>query len=115
MITDQPLFLLPSNSQKGEIAHSFEDCLMMLDICPILISEWDKYLFDALIMEYSCYNILSLLKNSLGSTAHGDIAPHSRLLISNGSAGDGSMSFGWALSMLDGRILARCSGPAPGL
>jgi hypothetical protein len=77
------------------------------------LPEWDRSLFDEIIMAHSCYEIIALLRNALDATPDDTTAPYS-LLVSDGLAGDGSMSFGWAFSMPDGRILARCSGPAPG-
>jgi hypothetical protein len=97
--------LLPTNTQQGgEIAHSFEDYLKALP-------DWDKSLFNGLIMENSCYNIPALLLHltQLPTTAsrhtHYSSATVQQAMVP---------SFGWALSMLGGRILARCSGPAPG-
>jgi hypothetical protein len=105
VITSQPQ-LLPTDHPQGEISHSFEEYLTTLP-------EWDRSLFDEIIMAHSCYEIIALLRNALDATPDDTTAPYS-LLVSDGLAGDGSMSFGWAFSMPDGRILARCSGPAPG-
>jgi hypothetical protein len=64
-------------------------------------------------MEVSCHEILDLLPPARASEDT-TLADPNTLLVSDGSAGDELMSFGWVLSLHDGTVLARCSGPAPG-
>ena len=64
-------------------------------------------------MEVSCHEILARFQHVRKDNVQPGSAPYS-LLVSDGSAGNNSMSFGWVLSMLDGTVLAKCSTPAPG-
>ena len=77
------------------------------------LPDWDKSLFDGLSMEVSCHDILARFQHTRKYNVQPGSAPYS-LLVSDGSAGNNSMSFGWVLSMLDGTVLAKCSTPAPG-
>jgi hypothetical protein len=79
----------------------------------LTLPDWDKSLFDGLIMEVSCHEILDRLPPARTAAETSRAAPNT-LLLSDGSAGDDSMSFGWVLSLYDGTVLARCSGPAAG-
>jgi hypothetical protein len=65
-----------------------------------------KSLFDGLIMMESYFDIIALLKNALQYYADSDgLAPPSSLPVSDGSAGDNAMSFGWVFSKQDGCTL----------
>jgi hypothetical protein len=78
-----------------------------------MLPEWDRTLFDGLILVESCYKILERLKNALDLVDDNGEAPYT-LFVSDGSAGDDSMSFGWVVCMQNNITLARSSGPAPG-
>ena len=78
-----------------------------------MLPEWDRTLFDGLILVDSCYKILERLKSALELADAAGEAPYT-LFVSDGSAGNDSMSFGWVLCMQNDITLARCSGPAPG-
>jgi hypothetical protein len=100
IITSQPALLPPD--PRATITSTFEDYLATL-------SDWDKSLYDGLLMEVSCHEILNLLPPAQVSVDTTHAAPYT-LLVSD----DESMSFGWVLSLHDGTVLAQCSGPAPG-
>jgi hypothetical protein len=104
MITKLPLLLPPDCPIT--FASTFDEYLEMLP-------EWDRTLFDGLVLVESCYEILERLKNALELANDNGEAPYT-LFVSNGSAGDGSMSFRWVLCMQNDITLAQCSGPAPG-
>jgi hypothetical protein len=83
---------------------SFQD---YLDTIP----EWERDLFQDLDMTYSCYTMIEMI-TAFDPEIHN---LHAQLLnVSDGSAFDSSMSFGWAMSHPDGTRLATCSGPAYG-
>jgi hypothetical protein len=100
IITSQPALLPPD--PRATIISTFEDYLATLP-------DWDKSLFDGLLMKVSCHKI----PPAQASTDTTHAAPYT-ILVSDGSACDKSMSFGWVLSLHDGTVLARCSGPVPG-
>jgi hypothetical protein len=61
-------------------------------------------------MFYPCYDLIALID---ATTSNTDIEIH-LLAVSDGSAFDQSMSFGWSMSLPSGLRLATCAGPAPG-
>jgi hypothetical protein len=106
MITTLPLLLPPDFPLP--FASTFEE--EYLETLP----DWDRTLFDGLILIKSCYGILlDHLRNALEfADDNGDTLY--TLFVSDGSTGDDSIAFSWVLSMLNETILARCSGSAPG-
>jgi hypothetical protein len=96
IITPQPALLPPD--PRATITSTFEDYLATLP-------DWDKSIFDGLLMEVSCHEILDFLPSARASADTRHTAPNT-LQVSNGSAGDKSLSFGWVLSLHDGTVLA---------
>jgi hypothetical protein len=71
----------------------------------------EKDLFQDLDMSQDCYAFTDLVSDF--DPEYNDLLVQ-LLNVSDGSAFDASMSFGWAMSLPDGTRLATCSGPAPG-
>jgi hypothetical protein len=71
----------------------------------------EKDLFQDLQMSQDCYAFLDLV--TAFDPEDTDLLVQ-LLNVSDGSAFDSSMSFGWAMSLPDGTRLATCSGPAHG-
>jgi hypothetical protein len=88
IITSPQTTLLPPYSQATITStFKFEDYLATLP-------DWDKSLFDGLLMEVSCHEILDLLPPARAAADTLHAAPNT-LLVSDGSAGNEWMSFGW--------------------
>jgi hypothetical protein len=68
---------------------------------------WETELFLQLTMEVDCYTFLELVNEQ-------PAADIQLLTMSDGSDDAGAMTFGWILSLPNGRRLARCSGLAYG-
>jgi hypothetical protein len=85
IITSQTT-LLPPDTQ-AVITSTFEDYLSTLP-------DWDKSLFDGLIMEVSYHEILNRLPPERAAVDMSRAAPNT-LLVSNGSAGKEMMAFSW--------------------
>jgi hypothetical protein len=76
-----------------------------------LLPPSERDLFQDLEMFYDCYAFIDLV--SAFDPEYNDL--HVQLYnVSDGSAFNTSMSFGWAMSLPDGTRLATCSGPAYG-
>jgi hypothetical protein len=101
-IIAQPLPKLISNPITSPSA-TFTDHLTSLP-------PWEIQLFESLEMHHSCYELIELIAES---NTDSDIELH-LLAVSDGSAFDRSMSFGWSMSLPSGHRLATCAGPAPG-
>jgi hypothetical protein len=76
------------------------------------LPKWEIQLFDSLDMFHPCYDLIDIISaNPPDEDQYLDIQ---LLAISDGSAFDKSMSFGWSMSLLSGQRLATCAGPVPG-
>jgi hypothetical protein len=75
------------------------------------LPDWEQNLFESLDMFYTCYELIALITNVANTTNNTD---KHLLSVSNGSAFDRSMSFGWTMSLLNGTRLVMCAGPAHG-
>jgi hypothetical protein len=76
-----------------------------------LLPPWELDLFESLDMFFPCYELIDLISSNPPENPDIDIQ---LLAVSDGSAFDKSMSFGWSMSLLSGLRLATCAGPAPG-
>ena len=94
-LTHQPIPVQPSSFQE------YIDAL----------TKSDRDLFQELDMQYDCYAILDMV--SAFDPTFNNLHVH-LLNVSDGSAFDDSMSFGWVMSLPDGTRLVTCSGPAYG-
>jgi hypothetical protein len=72
---------------------------------------WEQNLFESLDMFYTCYEMITLITNETLTDTDLDM---NLISVSDGSAFDLSMSFGWTMSLLSGTRLATCAGPAHG-
>jgi hypothetical protein len=95
------------------IPETFEE---YVDALPL----WEQDLFSQLEMSFGCYTILDLIDqypvaNPSGSPDQFQRQLSSLLAVSNGSSMDGSMTFGWTMSLPNSQRIASCAGPAPGL
>jgi hypothetical protein len=76
-----------------------------------LLPPWEQSLFEGLDMPLDCYALLAAAKAI--NPADYDFKLH-LISLSDGSAVNHSMSFGWVMSLPTAQRVATCSGPAPG-
>jgi hypothetical protein len=104
-ILDQdPPKLVPQQSSI-QVSATFSDYISDLPV-------WEQNLFESLDMYYTCFELISIINDAVSTTAN-DTDKH-LISVSDGSAFDRSMSFGWTMSLLNGTRLATCAGPAHG-
>ncbi len=90
-----------SACNSPSVASTFEE---YIDDLP----EWDRTLFQWLeFLDCEPFDLMEALRDD--AEAGIEI-----IFVSDGSAGDGSMSFGWVMSTSDGARMVRCAGPAFG-
>ncbi len=80
---------------------------------------WEQDLFSQPEMSFGCYTILDLIDQYPVATPSGSPDQFQRqlsslLAVSDGSSMDGTMTFGWTMSLPNGQRIASCAGPAPG-
>jgi hypothetical protein len=80
---------------------------------------WEQDLFSQLDMVYGCFTILDLIDQYPVAEASGSPDQLQRqlsslLAVSDGLSMDGTMTFGWTMSLPNGQRIASCAGPAPG-
>jgi hypothetical protein len=73
------------------------------------LAPWEYHLLSELTMEVDCYDFVHLVNTQFETKDKVQL-----ISVSDGSDDSGSMTFGWAIALPDGRRLARCSGPAFG-
>ena len=102
----------PITSPTPHIPETFQE---YVDALPL----WEQDLFSQLEMSFGCYTILDLIDqypvaNPSGSPDQFQRQLSSLLAVSDGSSMDGTMTFGWTMSLPNGQRIASCAGPAPG-
>jgi hypothetical protein len=73
------------------------------------LDPWESQLFLELLMEVDCYEFIQMVNTQSISEAAIQL-----IMVSKGSDDSGSMRLCWIISLLNGRHLAQCSGPAFG-